>query len=60
MSSFHQLFKQRVVEQQPKTFGEFHAIVCKAMPDAGTNPAAYNQCYDLMKLAWETAKQNND
>lgn len=57
--SYFDLFKQRVAEQQPKTFAEFHAIVCKAMPDAVANQAAYNRCYDLMKLAWNTAQQNH-
>ena len=56
--SYFDLFKQRIVEQQPKTFADFHAIVCKVMPDAGRDITAYNRCYDLMELAWETARQN--
>lgn len=42
------------------SFADFHRIVSKSMPDANEHPGIYNLCYDLMKLAWETAqKQNN-
>lgn len=58
MSDFYQLFKIRVEEQKPKTFDEFHAIVSKIMPDASRYPEMYNLCYDLMKLTWETAKND--
>lgn len=40
------------------TFAEFHASVCKKMPDVTRYPEMYNLCYDLMKLTWETAKKN--
>ena len=51
-----ELFKQRVLEAKPETFDEFHAIVCKVMPNVNTHAAEYNKCYELMKLAWEISK----
>jgi len=53
-----QFRKLQVEQHNPKTFDEFHAIVCKSMPDVSRYPEMYNLCYDLMKLSWETSKQN--
>ena len=51
-------FVNRVSEQKPKTFDDFHAIVCKIMPDVTSHPEMYNRCYDLMKLSWDTSAKN--
>lgn len=53
-----ELICQRVKEQNPRTFDEFHAVMCKAMPDVTRYPEMYNLCYDLMKFAWETAQRS--
>jgi len=52
-----ELRKQQVEKYSTLTFAEFHAIVCKSMPDANEQPQMYNLCYDLMKLSWETAQR---
>jgi hypothetical protein len=52
-----ELICQRVKDQKPSTFDEFHAIMCKSMPDVTKYPEMYNLCYDLMKFTWETAQQ---
>jgi hypothetical protein len=53
-----ELICRRVKEQNPQTFDEFHAIMCKSMPDASRYPDMYNLCYDLMKFTWETAQKS--
>jgi hypothetical protein len=53
-----ELICQRVKEQNPQTFDEFHAIMCKVMPDVTKHPEMYNLCYDLMKFTWETAQKS--
>lgn len=52
-----ELICQRVKDQKPSTFDEFHAIMCKTMPDVTKHPEMYNLCYDLIKFTWETAQQ---
>ena len=48
--------KKQLENKSNLSFDNFHAIVCKSMPDATRFPEMYNICYDLMKLAWETAQ----
>lgn len=52
------LRKQELEKYRNPTFAEFHSVVSKSMPDVTRFPEMYNLCYDLMKLAWETAKQS--
>lgn len=47
---------EQIKQQNPKTFDEFHALICKSMPDVTQYPEMYDLCYELMRLAWETAK----
>lgn len=50
--------RKRELEKYPDlTFGDFHSIVSKSMPDVTRFPEMYDLCYDLMKLAWETSKR---
>ena len=47
---------EQVRQQKPKTFDEFHALICKSMPDVIQHPEMYHLCYNLMRLAWDAAK----
>lgn len=49
--------KQELEKHSNLSFGDFHAIVSKSMPDVTLYPQMYNLCYDLMKLSWETAQK---
>lgn len=49
--------RKQELEKYPKmSFDTFHMVVSKSMPNANDHPAIYDLCYDLMKLAWETAQ----
>lgn len=58
MKNMFELICHRVKEQKPHTFDEFHAIMCKVMPNVTKHPEMYNLCYDLMKFTWETAQKS--
>lgn len=45
----------RILKDRPSTFADFHALVCKSMPDVTRYPEQYNLCYELMKLSWDAA-----
>ena len=52
--------RRKLIEKHSKlTFDDFHGLVCKSMPNVNDHPQMYNLCYDLMKLAWETAQNQN-
>lgn len=46
----------QIKQQKPKTFDEFHSLICKSMPNVMEYPEMYDLCYTLMKITWETAK----
>jgi hypothetical protein len=54
-----ELRKQELDKYSKLSFGDFHAVVSKSMPDVTRFPEMYNLCYDLMKLAWETAQKKS-
>lgn len=59
-----ELRKKELEKYSKLSFGDFHSIVSKSMPDVTRFPEMYNLCYDLMKLARETSqkqmKEKND
>ncbi len=57
-NKFFDNMKGRINPDKVYTFSEFHAMMTKAMPDVNHYPQMYNLCYDLMRLAWDTAKQS--
>ncbi len=57
MNNMIELRKQELKKYSKMDFDTFHSIMCKSMPNASVHPAMYNLCYDLMKLAWETAQK---
>lgn len=52
-----ELRKKELEKHQNLSFDAFHSIVCKSMPNVNDHPQMYNLCYDLMKLAWDTAQK---
>ena len=57
MNTILELRKRELDRYPDLTFGDFHSIVVKSMPDVTRFPEMYNLCYDLMKLAWETSER---
>lgn len=57
MNTMLELRKRELEKRPDLTFGDFHSIVSKSMPDVTRFPEMYNLCYDLMKLAWETSER---
>ncbi len=53
--------RKQELEKYPKmSFDTFHMVVSKSMPNVNDHPEMYDLCYDLMKLAWETARSQNN
>jgi len=59
MGKILEIRKQEIEKYSNLSFGDFHSIVSKSMPNVDDHPQMYNLCYDLMKLSWETAQKQN-
>lgn len=59
MNTMLELRKKELEKHSNLSFDDFHAIVCKSMPDVTRYPQMYDLCYDLMQLVWETAQRQN-
>jgi hypothetical protein len=57
MNTMLELRKLQLHKRKNLSFEDFHALVCKSMPDATRFPEIYNLCYELMKASWETAQK---